>query len=81
MRSRYNRFAEYSILAKNATLRNWRVLVCRCSTISVVGLWAGDMNAETCLKKLETIRALPGMSQMRVREVDGFTLAAAWLLQ
>lgn len=52
----------------------------RCSTISVVGLWAGDMNAETCLKKLETIRALPGMSQMRVAIDHNGPPSAEWFM-
>lgn len=40
----------------------------RCRDISVVGLWAGDMDPDSSLKMLEAVRAKTGISNLRVRE-------------
>lgn len=39
----------------------------RCRNISVVGLWAGNMDPETCLSMLEAVRTKSGISNLRVR--------------
>lgn len=38
----------------------------RCRDISVVGLWAGDMDPETSLKMLEAVRTKSGIHNLRV---------------
>ncbi len=46
---------------------HWFVSFRRCRDISVVGLWAGDMDPDSSLKMLEAVRAKTGISNLRVR--------------
>ncbi|CAM9599411.1 unnamed protein product [Ectocarpus fasciculatus] len=49
-----------------------------CRNISVVGLWAGDMDPETCLNMLEAVRTKSGISNLRVAMEHFGPKSAEW---
>ncbi|CAM9795046.1 unnamed protein product [Ectocarpus sp. 6 AP-2014] len=49
-----------------------------CRNISVVGLWGGDMDPETCLNMLEAVRTKSGISNLRVAMEHLGPKSAGW---
>ncbi|CAN0078079.1 unnamed protein product [Scytosiphon promiscuus] len=51
-----------------------------CRDISVVGLWAGDMDPEKCLQMLEAVRTKSGISNLRVAMEHFGPRSAEWFM-